>query len=150
MEAYGCHRKQTKTFSKTGCSRNRGKNIRKFFDHSSNCLVHPGGTPCLLLRHHWFPPQWLRRDKNCPQQSRNTEIIAPKQSAKIRALKVDCALPCPHSEGATREALRISPQLPSTGGFKGYPSQSATWREVGKRQNARGFVQMDPSFVLKR
>lgn len=62
-EAHGCHRKQAKTFCKTGYGRNRGKNLRKYFDHSSKCLIHPGGTHCLLLRHHWLLPQWLRRDK---------------------------------------------------------------------------------------
>lgn len=111
-EAYACHRNQTKTFCKTGCVRNRGKTIRKYLDHSRKCLIPPGGTHCLLLRHHWFLPWWLRRDKNLPLQSRNTEIIAPKQSAKITGLKLDCAFPSPHSEGATRELLRPLPQLP--------------------------------------
>lgn len=147
-EAYGCHRKQTKTFCKTGCGRNREENIRKYFDHSSNCLIHPGGTQCLLLRHHWFLPWWLWREKNLPLQSRNTQIIAPKQSAKIRGLKLVCGLPSPHSEGATREALRPSPRLPSTAGFKGCPSQSEGKWERGKTHG--DFLQMDPSCVLKR
>lgn len=66
-----------------------GKNLRKYFDPSSNCLIHPGGIHSLLLRHPWFLPQWLRRSKNRPLLGRNTKIIAPKQSAKIGGLKLD-------------------------------------------------------------
>lgn len=149
-EAYGCHRKQTKSFCKTSCGRNRGKNTRDCFDHSSNCLVHAGGTHCLLLRHHWFLPRWLRRVKTFHCRAGTLKSIAPKPSAKIRGLKLDCALPSAHSEGATRENLRRSPQLSSTAGFKGYPSQSATRRKVGKRQNTQGCLANGPKLSVQK